>query len=164
MSAVRVKALLLAGALAGGLPAGGCRAPAADRPGLRSVDAPPALHAVSSERLRQIMQRMDSLMFERMQTELELDRQRLRHVRALAEAAAELERTVDWIPGAVDDMGLSPEDRSRFLDLAGILRGEAGALRDRAEAGDLGALRHSLQRLESTCKACHGLYRGSGSR
>lgn len=121
--------------------------------------AGPALHAVRSERVRQIMVRMNALLYERMYTALELDRERARQLAALADTAAELAGTADAIPEALSDLDLPVEERTTFQALANQLYTRALELQGLAAANRYHALDAAIERLNETCNACHSLFR-----
>jgi len=119
-----------------------------------------SLHAVQNDRLRAIMNEFNALMFEQMYTELELDQQRRKKAKAIAEAAAALNRTVTELPGILSDLQLTADEQDVFRGLAVDLQRQASALEEHADRGDVEALRPMLYRMNTTCSACHSLFRG----
>jgi hypothetical protein len=119
-----------------------------------------SLHAVQNEQLRVIMNEFNALMFEQMYTELELDQQRRKKAKAIAEAAAALKRTVTELPGILSDLQLTPDEQAVFKGLAVELQSEASELEEYAARGEVEALRPMLYRMNTTCNACHSLFRG----
>lgn len=103
-----------------------------------------------SDHLKQIMRRMDSLVYERNMTELEIDRERLRRARALAAAAAELAMEADAPAQTADDA-----QRRAFSRHARALASAAARLDEIAAAGDYGALASQMRVVEDQCAACH---------
>jgi hypothetical protein len=119
----------------------------------------PALHAVNDARLRELMDRMNSLMFERFMTEQDLDKERRRQTRQIAAAAADLHQAVDGLLARLPALRLSEAERVAFRALAEKLRAQAGELKARAEANQVDALPADLERMSYTCNACHLLFR-----
>jgi hypothetical protein len=121
------------------------------------------LHAVHNTRLRKVMQGFNSLMFEQMTTELELDEQRRRQSQAIAESAAELAKTAEKLPRIADDLSLTESEKTLFLKRAAELQTKAARLQEAALNQDANAMRHWLLRMEITCNNCHRLFRGAKS-
>jgi hypothetical protein len=119
-----------------------------------------SLHAVQNEQLRAIMNEFNALMFEQMYTELELDQQRRKKAKAIAETAAVLNRTVTELPGIMSDLQLTADEQDVFRGLAVELQSQASALEEHAARGDVEALRPMVYRMNTTCNACHSLFRG----
>ena len=143
------------------LGAGACQAPATVPAQSQYVDTRgAALHAVQNERLRAIMGEFNALMFEQMYTELELDRQRMRKARAIADAAAALNKTINELPGVLSSLQLTPEEQDIFRGLAQELQDQASQLEEYANRGEIETLRPMVLRMNTTCNACHSLFRG----
>jgi hypothetical protein len=119
----------------------------------------PAPHAVHDRRLRQWMAEMNALMFERMRTELELDRERRRQAERIAGTAADLERTIGRIIDTLPRLALSPNERTTFLALADTLRSQVQTLKVQAQRNYIDALPDTLEHIQATCTACHRLFR-----
>lgn len=119
----------------------------------------PALHAVNDTRLRELMDRINSLMFERFMTEQDLDKERRRQTRQIAEAAADLNAAVGGLLARLPELPLSDAERVAFRALAEKLRAQAGELQAQAEANRVDALSGNLERMSYTCNACHQLFR-----
>jgi cytochrome c556 len=119
----------------------------------------PALHAVQSERLQSLMQQLNDLMFERMLTEVELDRERRERMREIAKAAAIMQQTVQDIPKALPSLALSPKERQSFLELSGQLGEQVALLKQEAERNDVDGVPKRLERIVATCNACHRSFR-----
>ncbi len=106
------------------------------------------------------MNEFNALMFEQMYTELELDQQRRKKAKAIAEAAAALNRTVTELPGILSNLQLTADEQDVFRGLAVDLQRQASSLEEHADRGDVEALRPMLYRMNTTCNACHSLFRG----
>ena len=119
-----------------------------------------SLHAVEDARLREVMSEFNSLMFEQMYTELELDQQRRLKARSIARAAANLNRTIGELPGILFNLQRTPDEQDIFRGLAADLQHQAQVLEKRADSGDVGALKPMIFRMNTTCNACHSLFRG----
>ena len=140
-----------------------CFPPAHRRLEVRPEEGEGTLHAVQNERLREVMQGFNNLMFEQMYTELELDEQRLRHSQRIAKSAGELAKAAEALPRIVEGLGLTANEKTLFLERADELRAKALRLQEAAESKDANAMRHWLLRMEITCNNCHRLFRGPRS-
>lgn len=121
----------------------------------------PSLHAVHNERLHDLMMRMNSLLQEQIRTGLEVEQERGMHAREMAMAAGRLAGTVDSLITALPTLQLNADDRTIFLALADRLRGLAGQLERQAGHGAFDQARTTLNDIDRTCAACHGLFRAS---
>lgn len=124
----------------------------------------PALHAVSDTRLRELMNRMNGLMFERFVAEPDRDRQTQRDTREIAQTADSLGKSIDGIVARMPALGLSESEQTAFRALADKLRAQAGQLRQQAINHELEGLSTSLAQINATCTACHGLFRQLGQK
>ncbi len=129
---------------------GACRA-APPGPG---PEASTPLHY--SERLRSLMQRMNALLYERNQTELEVDKERLERARELATAAATLAREVGG-EGLAASTG--EPAREAFAGLAQELAAAAAELDALAAARRYSALSPQMERVAHVCATCHLRFR-----
>jgi len=130
---------------------GACRAAP---PSAVSAQASTPLHY--SERLRGLMQRMNALLYERNQTELEVDKERLERARELASAAATLAGEVgaDGLPASADDAA-----RKAFAGLAQELAAAAAQLDALAAARRYSELSPQMERVAHACATCHLRFR-----
>jgi cytochrome c556 len=116
------------------------------------------LKAIHSSELRQIMQRLNSLAYEREYTQLELDRLRARHIESLVETVNELVQTAEKLP-EITQGDLSENDQVTFKALANQLYTETVKLQDAVKENNYSDQNAGYQRLRKTCSACHNLYR-----
>ncbi|MHC4609371.1 MAG: hypothetical protein ACYS7M_03380 [Planctomycetota bacterium] len=119
----------------------------------------PALHAVHSQRLTDVMHQLDALALERLPQELDAQGERERHMGEVQEIAASLEQTAEYIPEDLGEDDLSGADRELFLLLTDRLRGQARQLRESASERDVGQVEDTVEQLTATCSACHSLFR-----
>lgn len=126
----------------------------------------PALHAVSDTRLRELMNRMNGLIFERFVTEPERDRETLKETDEIARTAADLGRSIDGLYARLPALDLNESEQATFRALADKLRNQASQLRQLAADRRLEDLSGQLAQISATCTACHGLFRqlGRGGR
>lgn len=118
------------------------------------------LKIIHSDRLRQLMLQLDSLVYEREYSELELDRIRRRQISQLVYATRELLDSSRELQDMVPATKLSSEDIDTFRALAAELHQTTLKLEQEVQSGhdrEAGAL---YQRLRITCVACHSLFRG----
>lgn len=127
--------------------------------GVVLLAAAPALATTDSihfsDRLQQLMRRMNTLVYDRNQTELALDRERLERARELASAARELAAEA----GAAPPTSLDADTRREFMDYAHALAGEAARLDELAAARRFSELAAQMERVGHQCAACHLRFR-----
>lgn len=122
----------------------------------------PAFHAVSDAKLRELMDQMNSLMFERFMAEPDIDRERRVYALKMADAADKLGSTVDTILSYLPALNLNPDEQTAFRALAGKLRGQADALKVQARLNRIDAIEPMLDQITVTCSSCHALFRKLG--
>ncbi|MEN8259511.1 MAG: cytochrome c [Pseudomonadota bacterium] len=120
---------------------------------------PPALHAVHNDRLRALMRRMNALLLERWHTELDIDEKRRRQTREIADVAEALQETVSDILATLPELSLEKSEQDLFRKLAGRLKSQAATLREQAAHNYVDAIPDSLDRITTTCNACHNAFR-----
>ncbi len=119
----------------------------------------PALHAVQDQELRGLMDRMNALMMERFMTEHEMDIERRRHADQIIEAAKSLAATAKILEQKLPGLGLNPDEQKAFRTLAEKLGQDAKTLQNQAENHAYSAISGKLHDMQSTCLACHTLFR-----
>jgi hypothetical protein len=102
---------------------------------------------------------MNSLMFDRFMTQPEVEQERRRYTAGMADTARQLEATTDAILARLPALQLEQHEQTAFRALASKLRDEARSLHDQARKGATDELPATLERISSTCTACHGLFR-----
>lgn len=123
-----------------------------------NVDAP-ALHALQDKELRELMDRMNSLMFERFMTEHEMDIERRKYVRQIIDAASILQNSADVLIKRAPVLGMTVDEQNAFLVMAHKLGHHAKLLKTQAETNSFNAIPATLHEMKSTCMACHTLFR-----
>lgn len=131
--------------------------------GGRSETGQPAMHAVRDNQLRTLMDRMDSLMQERFMTEHQLDDERRKYSRQIAEAAKNMASTVDAIMAAMAGLQLEAAEQTTFKALAAKLREQTQQLQMQAQQNQIDAIAVSVHEINTTCTSCHALFRKLGS-
>jgi len=106
-----------------------------------------------SDHLKRLMRRMNTLIYERNLSELEVDRERLERARELAAAATALAEEAGAAEGSL--RGTDDAERREFTRLAHALAAEAAVLDELATAGRYGELSAQMQRVGEQCAACH---------
>lgn len=119
----------------------------------------PALHAVSDARLRELMDSMNTLMFERFMAEPDIDREQRLYALKIADAASELGGTVDVILSRLAALNLSADEQTVFRALADKLRQQAEMLQAQAKLNQIDAIQQTLHQTSATCSSCHALFR-----
>ncbi len=123
---------------------------------------PPALHAVRNTQLREMMDRMDSLMQERFMTETEIDSERRKYAQSIAKNAEGMAKTVEAIIAYMPRLQLTPSEQDTFLALAKKLSDQIQHLHEHATQNHIDAIDESLHIINTTCTSCHALYRKTG--
>lgn len=126
---------------------------------LTETGSPAALHAIDSNELRQLMNRMNALMFERNLTEQEMDSQRREVSSRVIAAANGVDRALDGVIAALPRLNLDEGEQKTFHALALNLRGEALKLKAQAEANQVDDIPATLEKINATCTSCHVLFR-----
>jgi len=121
-----------------------------------AVTGKPLLHAIQSDRLRQIM---NKLVYNPMPEEMDIAAERRRRMQRLSEVAASMAKYADTIPDAVKDVRIHADDRELFASLARTLRDQATQLSEQAKRDNLTGAERSLARMQLTCDRCHSLFR-----
>ena len=115
------------------------------------------LHAIHSDEIRNIMRRLDSLVYEREYTELELQKLNKKQIELLAKEALTLSQTAANLPNIDSLNNLSDEDQLAFNAMATELKDFAIELKKESDAN------HETEtlyiKLQSTCNTCHQLFR-----
>jgi hypothetical protein len=124
-----------------------------------TVTGTPVLHAIDSVRLRQLMNRMNNLMYETNLTEQEMDIQRRQAVSQVIHAADGVELAINDILAAQAKLNLDPGDQKVFHSLAAHLRDEAHTLKSQALAHQVNEIPATLEKMNATCTSCHELFR-----
>jgi cytochrome c556 len=119
----------------------------------------PMAHAVSSEKLKAIMHRLNQLTFEKELAPMKLKEVRERHIQELMATVDELLTAAEELTDALPGFSMAPEERDTFIDMAKRLKSEAYRIRYTAEVGSDTELDLAYQRLNHTCAACHQLFR-----
>lgn len=119
----------------------------------------PALHALQDQQLRELMDRMSGLMFERFMTEHEMDVERRKYARQIINAALILNSSAETLVKRAPDLGMNAEENNAFVILAQKLGHQAETLKNQAENNSFNAISSTLHEMKSTCMACHTLFR-----
>jgi cytochrome c556 len=122
----------------------------------------PALHAVRSDRLSDVMRELNSLTSEQMRLPQEMDGTAARQQQAgeVAKVATKLAGDAALLGDMLDGTKIPEQDRPAFMGFAQKLRTEALALKTAAEDDDLHAMNTQLDAVITTCNACHSAFRG----
>lgn len=118
----------------------------------------PAMHAVQSEKLRELMGELKSLA------------ERTDYVHALKleqrqeeslEVARALEKSAADLQARADGLGLDEAERQAFVSLAVKLEKHAKQLVQAARNQDLTEMNTAMSLATATCNGCHALFRGT---
>ena len=119
----------------------------------------PAMHAVHNTRLKQVMSEINSLVYEQMQSEVDLSQERELKTREIAKIAHELTKVKPAILKTVPSLNLAPEEVKAFTAIAEKLDANARQMETIAGKNQLKDIPAKMQAITSTCNACHSLFR-----
>ena len=105
------------------------------------------------------MRRLDSLVYEREYTELEIKKLRMKQIELLAEAANALNETAGTIPNIDSLEKLNEEDQVAFSAMANQLKVLSQKLQRETEANHQDNIDATYIKLQDTCNTCHLLFR-----
>lgn len=119
----------------------------------------PMAHAVSSEKLKDIMHRLNQLTYEKELAPMQVKEVREKHIQELMSTIDELLAAADELTDALPGFSMTPEERDTFMEMARRLKSEAYRIRYTAEVGSDTEMDLAYQRLNHTCVTCHQLFR-----
>lgn len=119
----------------------------------------PLIHVIASDRVRGIMQHLNDLVTARGLTALQVMELRVQHLKDLVATIDELVLAAEALTDAIPGIRMSPENKITFEALAKKLQDEAAGMKEMAEATNYAGMEPAYQRLNSTCDACHQLFR-----
>jgi len=117
------------------------------------------LNAVHSDEVKGIMQRLNSLIYEREFTELELQKLNHRQIELLIEEATSLSQTAINQPNITSLEDLSEDEQLAFNAMAAQLKNIAIELKREIDSNHEEEVDAVYLKLESTCNTCHQLFR-----
>ena len=117
------------------------------------------MHAISSQELRDIMRRMNQLVYEREMTALQTREMRTKRLKELIETVSDLVNSADKLTTALPGLNLNKEDQITFKAMARQLQDEAQNITRYAQDNDYISIDSVYQNLDDTCNACHRLFR-----
>ena len=119
----------------------------------------PMAHAVSSDKLKGIMHRLNQLTYEKELAPMQLKEVREKHIQELMSTIDELLAAAEELNDALPGFSMTPEERDTFMEMARRLKSEAYRIRYTAEVGSDTEMDLAYQRLNHTCVTCHQLFR-----
>ena len=117
------------------------------------------LKVIHNERVRSIMLRLNSLLYERELTQLEVQQLRYKQINNLVSEANKLTSTAASLPDVYSINELSDEQQLAFNAMANELYEVSLELQREAKAGHRKAADDAYTRLQETCHTCHSLFR-----
>lgn len=119
----------------------------------------PSTHIIMSKNLQTLMAQMNTLLFDQIRTDVELDKDRYRNAKKVAEAAGELQKTIKLILEVQPSLKLGAKDDITFSTLADILRTQSGQLETLARQNKFNELPQAFSAVKNSCTSCHSLFR-----
>ncbi|MDT4288470.1 hypothetical protein RO575_02770 [Methylomonas sp. MO1] len=123
----------------------------------------PAMHAIQNNRLQQVMQQINELVYAQLSSEINLGEQRELKTAEIARIANELAASEKSIVETLPSLNLKPDEQTTFLALADKLRMSAAHMQDLAGQNQLREIPATLDTITNTCISCHVLFRKSRS-
>ena len=116
-------------------------------------------HAIYSEEMQDIMQRMNQLIYEKELNESQKKERRMQHLQNLIDTASELVIAAESLTEALPGFALNQMEKDVFQAMAMQLKLEAINIRIFAEMDSYTDVDLAYERLNDTCIACHELFR-----
>lgn len=117
------------------------------------------LTEIHSTEVRNIMRKLNVLLFERELTQLELQRLRRQQISLLVEETKNLSKTATGIAGIDTLKKLDDEEQAMFKSMANELEQAARQLGEADASGHKHDIDAAYMRLQKTCNTCHRLFR-----
>jgi len=117
------------------------------------------LTTIHSDEVRNIMQRLKILIYNREYTELEFRELSNKQIKRLAEVANSLTQIAANLPNIDSLKSLSEEDQMAFNAMANQLHDITQELKQESEANHSKAVDMAYEKLYKTCNTCHKLFR-----
>lgn len=118
-----------------------------------------SLHRLKSEELKAAMHDLNTLVFERLYSEIDRDEMRIRYSKEIATMAESMARDIKTIKRTGRLLEMSDDERKIFLSLAEELEKEGQILNRVAESHQTEAIQPAMDRLVSVCNRCHKNFR-----
>ncbi|GJM05310.1 MAG: hypothetical protein DHS20C09_13010 [marine bacterium B5-7] len=116
-------------------------------------------HVIYSENLRDIMQRLNQLIFKKELSNLNNKELHSQYLENLVYTVNELGFAAIILREALPGFDLSTEEKDIFHAISIQLQKEAENIKAMAEQYDIKNMERSYKRLNDTCAACHELFR-----
>ena len=123
----------------------------------------PAMHAIQNNRLQEVMNQINTLVYSQMYSEINLSEERQLKTQEIARIAQELASSESAIIDTMPTLKLKPGEQATFAALAEKLRTSAVQMETLASQNQLQRIPATLEAITSTCTACHALFRKSRS-
>jgi soluble cytochrome b562 len=137
----------------------GCSGPAKNPMAGLPNTGKPALHAIQDKRLRELMDQMNSVVFDRFMTQPEIDLERKKYAAQMVQVSDQLDSTIHAILARQTSLGLDNSEQASFRALAEKLHEQVENLRAQAGQGQIDAIPATLNQITNTCTSCHALFR-----
>lgn len=120
----------------------------------------PAIHAVHSARLKEIMTKLNTPTFNRMPEELEDPYSQDHYFRQVEQTAQLMAEAIsDICPAVCDKLSLNKQQKKLFVSLTEKLLEQASELKKIALQKDIDQIDQAMDAIASTCNACHSAFR-----
>jgi hypothetical protein len=123
----------------------------------------PAMHAIRNKNLQKIMIQINALVYEQMQNEVGVNWEKHPRTQEIAKIAHELANDEKTIIASLPLLSLNSNEKATFTALAEKLRINALQMEAQANQSQIKSIHGTMERITSTCTACHALFRKSRS-
>jgi Cytochrome C' len=127
---------------------------------LATADDAHGLHMLNNERLRLLMDELRGLDFEKISDDLSAGRHDQGRIQKVAATATALAADAQMIPRTYKNLEMTEESRRVFDHYSARLREQCRELETLARRSDTMRIKAQLDRVISTCNACHANFRG----
>lgn len=117
------------------------------------------LQAIHSDEIRNIMRQLNSLVYEREYTELELRKINRKQIELLVNEAAALANIASNLPNMPSFKNMDNESQLAFNAMAKQLQNISGELEKAIENNHQDEIDAAYLKLQNTCNTCHTLFR-----
>lgn len=118
------------------------------------------LHDIMTDRISNNVAQIEILLSDHARPNAEIDQQLKSKALVIADATAELQRSVDLILALQPKLAIDQNSSPKFIALALKLKSQAAELESLARGNQFEALKPAQENMKATCNSCHATFRG----